>query len=87
LRLLTTCPHRSTVTRPLDAEAAPGFPTAGPVVPAEQADPDQMDMWFADPADDDCRLGPDSALAPFEGDDEAGMQAFDLPNTNPLPLP
>ena len=44
-------------------------------------------MWFADPKDDDFCLGANSPVTPFDGDDEAGVQAFNSANTNPLPAP
>jgi hypothetical protein len=52
-----------------------------------RADLNQVGMWFADPADDDFCLGPDSPVTPFDGDDEAGVQAFNSLNTTPLPAP
>jgi hypothetical protein len=52
-----------------------------------RADLNQVGMWFADPADDDFCLGPDSPVTPFDGDDEAGVQAFNSLNTTPLPPP
>ena len=42
-------------------------------------------MWFADPADDDFCLGKNSPVTPFDGDDEAGVQAFNSRNAAPLP--
>jgi hypothetical protein len=46
-------------------------------------------MWFADPADDDfCTAAPGvNAVTPFDGDNEAGVQAFNSANTEPLPAP
>jgi len=52
-----------------------------------RVDLNQVGMWFADPADDDFCLGPDSPVTPFDGDDEAGVQAFNSANTTPLPAP
>ena len=52
-----------------------------------RAELNQVGMWFADPADDDFCLGPDSPVTPFDGDDEAGVQAFNSLNTTPLPAP
>jgi hypothetical protein len=52
-----------------------------------RVDLNQVGMWFADPADDDFCLGPDSPVTPFDGDDEAGVQAFNSLNTTPLPPP
>jgi hypothetical protein len=46
-----------------------------------------MGMWFADPAGDDFCLGPNSPVAPFDGDNEAGVQAFNSVNDQPLPAP
>ena len=34
-----------------------------------RVDLNQVGMWFADPADDDFCLGPDSPVTPFDGDD------------------
>ena len=46
-------------------------------------------MWFADPADDDfCAAAPGiHGVTPFDGDNEAGVQAFNSANTQPLPAP
>jgi hypothetical protein len=52
-----------------------------------RADLNQVGMWFADPADDDFCLGPDSPVTPFDGDNQAGVQAFNSANTTPLPAP
>ena len=52
-----------------------------------RVDLNPVGMWFADPADDDFCLGPDSPVTPFDGDDEAGVQAFNSLNTTPLPPP
>jgi hypothetical protein len=52
-----------------------------------RVDLNQVGLWFADPADDDFCLGPDSPVTPFDGDDEAGVQAFNSANTRPLPAP
>jgi hypothetical protein len=48
-----------------------------------------MGMWFADPADDDFCFGKGKgAVTPFDGDDEAGVQAFNSANALPgAPLP
>ena len=46
-----------------------------------------MGMWFADPADDDFCLGPNTPVTPFDGDNEAGVQAFNSANAQPLPAP
>jgi hypothetical protein len=52
-----------------------------------RVDLNQVGMWFADPAGDDFCLGPNSPVTPFDGDDEAGVQAFNSANTTPLPAP
>jgi hypothetical protein len=52
-----------------------------------RVDLNQVGMWFADPAADDFCLGPNSPVTPFDGDDEAGVQAFNSANTRPLPAP
>ena len=52
-----------------------------------RVDLNQMGMWFADPADDDFCLGANSPVTPFDGDNEAGVQAFNSANTRPLPAP
>ena len=44
-------------------------------------------MWFADPKDDDFCLGPNSPVTPFDGDNEAGVQAFNSAKADPLPAP
>jgi len=44
-------------------------------------------MWFADPADDDFCLGANSPVTPFDGDNEAGVQAFNSANRQPPPAP
>jgi hypothetical protein len=51
-------------------------------------DLNQVGMWFADPAGDDFCFGKGKgAVTPFDGDDEAGVQAFNSLNTSPLPAP
>jgi hypothetical protein len=52
-----------------------------------RVDLNQVGMWFADPAGDDFCLGANSPVTPFDGDDEAGVQAFNSLNTTPLPAP
>jgi hypothetical protein len=54
-----------------------------------RVDLNQVGMWFADPADDDfCSAAPGvNGVTPFDGDDEAGVQAFNSANTQPLPAP
>ena len=42
--------------------------------------------WFADPKDDEFCL-PGSGATPFDGDNEAGVQAFNSANAAPLPAP
>jgi hypothetical protein len=45
-------------------------------------------MWFAEPAGDDFCLGAGKgAVTPFDGDDEAGVQALNSLHTTPLPAP
>jgi len=46
----------------------------------------QVGMWFADPAGDDFCFGKGKgAITPFDGDDEAGVQAFNSRYATPLP--
>jgi hypothetical protein len=52
-----------------------------------RVDLNRVGMWFADPKDDDFCLGPDSPTTPFDGDNEAGVQAFNSANAAPLPAP
>jgi hypothetical protein len=54
-----------------------------------RADLNHVGMWFADPADDDFCLGAgNGAVTPFDGDNEAGVQAFNSANSLPgAPLP
>ena len=48
----------------------------------------QVGMWFADPAGDDFCLGKNKgSITPFDGDNSAGVQAFNSLHTNPLPAP
>lgn len=44
-------------------------------------------MWFADPKDDDFCLGANSPVTPFDGDNEAGVQAFNSAKLKAAPLP
>jgi hypothetical protein len=45
-------------------------------------------MWFADPKDDDFCLGPNGGpVTPFDGDNEAGIQAFNTADLQKAPLP
>lgn len=51
-----------------------------------RAELNQVGMWFADPAGDDFCLGKGKgAVTPFDGDDEAGVQAFNSRKAKPLP--
>ena len=52
-----------------------------------RVDLNQIGAWFADPAGDDFCLGPNSPVTPFDGDGQAGVQAFNSANTLPLPPP
>jgi hypothetical protein len=53
-----------------------------------RTDLNQVGMWFADPAGDDFCLGKGKGpITPFDGDDEAGTQAFNSRNATPLPAP
>ena len=53
-----------------------------------RVDLNDVGVWFADPADDDFCLGPGGGpVTPFDGDNEAGAQAFNSANTEPLPAP
>jgi hypothetical protein len=54
-----------------------------------RVDLNRVGVWFADPADDDfCPATPGTDKAtPFDGDDEAGVQAFNSANAQPLPAP
>jgi hypothetical protein len=51
-----------------------------------RVDLNRVGMWFADPKDDEFCL-PGSGATPFDGDDEAGVQAFNSANAAPLPAP
>ena len=45
-------------------------------------------MWFADPKDDDFCFGEgQGAVTPFDGDDEAGVQAFNSAKLKYAPIP
>lgn len=50
-----------------------------------RVDLNSVGVWFADPADDEGCV-PGSAPTPFDGDNQAGVQAFNSDN-NFLPLP
>ena len=52
-----------------------------------RVDLNQIGAWFADPKGDDFCLGKNSPVTPFDGDNEAGVQAFNSANTEPLPAP
>jgi hypothetical protein len=52
-----------------------------------RVDLNRVGAWFADPKDDDFCLGPNSPVTPFDGDNEAGVQAFNSANSEPLPAP
>jgi hypothetical protein len=52
-----------------------------------RVDLNRVGVWFADPADDDFCLGAGSPVTPFDGDNEAGVQAFNSANADPLPAP
>jgi hypothetical protein len=52
-----------------------------------RVDLNRVGMWFADPKDDDFCLGPNSPVTPFDGDNSAGVQAFNSLNADPLPAP
>jgi hypothetical protein len=52
-----------------------------------RVDLNQIGSWFADPEDDDFCLGQGSPVTPFDGDNAAGVQAFNSANADPLPAP
>jgi hypothetical protein len=52
-----------------------------------RVDLNEVGVWFADPLDDDFCLGDSSPVTPFDGDNEAGVQAFNSANADPLPAP
>jgi hypothetical protein len=54
-----------------------------------RVDLNRVGVWFADPADDDfCSAAPGiNGVTPFDGDNEAGVQAFNSANAQPLPAP
>jgi hypothetical protein len=53
-----------------------------------RADLNRIGVWFADPADDDFCLGAGAGpTTPFDGDNAAGVQAFNSANADPLPAP
>jgi len=52
-----------------------------------RVDLNRVGVWFADPTGDDFCLGPGSPVTPFDGDNSAGVQAFNSANAQPLPAP
>jgi hypothetical protein len=52
-----------------------------------RVDLNQVGAWFADPKEDDFCLGPNSPTTPFDGDNSAGVQAFNSAQSTPLPAP
>jgi hypothetical protein len=52
-----------------------------------RVDLNRVGVWFADPVDDDFCLGAMSPVTPFDGDNAAGVQAFNSANAEPLPAP
>jgi hypothetical protein len=51
-----------------------------------RTDLNQVGMWFADATGDDFCLGKGKGpITPFDGDDEAGVQAFNSLHAKPLP--
>jgi len=50
-----------------------------------RVDLNRIGAWFADPAGDDFCLGPNSPVTPFDGDGQAGVQAFNSAHAAPLP--
>ena len=53
-----------------------------------RVDLNRVGMWFADPKDDDFCLGNNQGgVTPFDGDNSAGVQAFNSRNAAPLPAP
>jgi hypothetical protein len=53
-----------------------------------RVDLNSVGVWFADPTGDDFCLGQgNGAVTPFDGDGQAGVQAFNSANAAPLPLP
>jgi hypothetical protein len=53
----------------------------------ERVDLNRIGVWFADPLADDFCIGAGSAVTPFDGDNAAGVQAFNSANAEPLPAP
>ena len=53
-----------------------------------RVDLNSVGVWFADPTGDDFCLGQgNGAVTPFDGDGQAGVQAFNSANADPLPQP
>jgi len=53
-----------------------------------RVDLNSVGVWFADPTGDDFCLGQgNGAVTPFDGDNQAGVQAFNSANADPLPQP
>jgi hypothetical protein len=54
-----------------------------------RVDLNRVGVWFADPKDDDfCPAATGvNGTTPFDGDNEAGVQAFNSANADPLPTP
>ena len=54
-----------------------------------RVDLNRVGVWFADPKDDDfCPAATGvNGITPFDGDNEAGVQAFNSANADPLPTP
>jgi hypothetical protein len=53
-----------------------------------RVDLNRIGVWFANPVDDDFCLGDGAGpVTPFDGDNEAGVQAFNSANADPLPEP
>ena len=53
----------------------------------QRVDLNRIGVWFADPLADDFCLGAGSPVTPFDGDNAAGVQAFNSANADPLPAP
>jgi hypothetical protein len=54
-----------------------------------RVDLNRVGVWFADPKDDDFCSAANGVnnITPFDGDNEAGVQAFNSANAKPLPSP
>jgi hypothetical protein len=53
----------------------------------QRVDLNRIGVWFADPLADDFCLGANSPVTPFDGDNAAGVQAFNSANADALPAP